>query len=124
MSHHYIWMNKVGSIALLYHNKLTLIKRKPYDFDSMECTNFRVSLPGPSLNMAVIFHPPDTSVLSFVDQLTDYMEWNVDQPGKMLLLGDFSIKVNDKEDPDTMTFSNFLESFWHVQLSFLPSSQT
>ena len=98
-------------VALLYHNKLTIIKGKPYDFDSMECTDFKISLPGSSLNMAVIYHPLDTSVLPFVDQLTDYMGWNINQSGKMLLLEDLNIKVNDKEDPYILIFSDFLESF-------------
>ena len=98
-------------VTLQYHNKLTITKGKLYDFDSMECTDFKAFLPGSSLNMAVIYTPLDTIALSFVDQLTDYMEWNVNQSGKMILLEDFKIKVNDKEDPDTITLSDFLESF-------------
>ena len=47
--------------------------------------------------------------------------YNVNQSGKMLLLGDFNIKVNDKEDPDTITFSGFLESFGMYNQVFFPT---
>ena len=57
----------------LYYNKFTISRGNPYDFNSKECTDFKVSLPGSSLNMAVIYHPPYTNILSLVDQLTDYM---------------------------------------------------
>ena len=98
----------------------------------MECTDFTVYLPGSTLNITLIYCPPDTSVPSFVDQLTDYMEQNVNQSGKMLLLGDFNIKVNDKlgdfnikvndkGEPDTITFSDFLESFGMCNRVFFPT---
>ena len=51
----------------------------------MECTDFVVSLPGLSLNMVVIYRPPDKSVLSFANDFLDYMERNINSPGKLLL---------------------------------------
>ena len=56
-----------GGVGILYHNKPTMTKGKLYDFDSMECTDFKVSPPGSSLNVTIIYCPPDTSILSFVE---------------------------------------------------------
>ena len=77
----------------------------------MECSDFAVSLPGLSLNMAVIYRPPDKSVHSFVSDFLDYMERNINSTGKLLLTGDFNIHVNDPESPDANTFLDVLDSF-------------
>ena len=39
----------------------------------------------------------------------------------MLLLGNFNIRVNDNEDPDTITFNDFLESFDTCNQVFFPT---
>ena len=70
----------------------------------MECSDFAVYLPGLSLNMAVIYRPPDKLVPSFVNDFLDYMERNINSTGKLLLTGDFIIHVTDLESPDTNTF--------------------
>ena len=61
--------------------------------------------------MAVIYRPPDKSVLSFVNDFLDYMERNINSTGKLLLAGDFNIHVNDLESPNTNTFLDVLDSF-------------
>ena len=66
---------------------------------------------GLSLNMAVIYRPPDKSVCSFVNDFLDYMERNINSRGKLSLTGDFNIHVNDLESPDTNTFLDVLDSF-------------
>ena len=77
----------------------------------MECSDFAVSLPGLSLNMAAIYRPPDKPVSSFVNEFLDYMERNINSTGKLLLTGDFNIHVNDPESPDANTFLDVLDSF-------------
>ena len=82
-----------------------------YDYPTMECSDFAVFLPGPSLNMAVIYRPPDKSVCSFVNDFLDYMERNINSTGKLSLTGDFDIHVNDLESSDANTFLDVLDSF-------------
>ena len=77
----------------------------------MECSDIAVSLLGLSLNMAVIYRPPNKLVLSFVSDFLDYMERNTNSTGKLLLTGDFNIHMNDLESPDTNTFLDVLDSF-------------
>ena len=79
-----------------------------------------VSLPGLSLNMAVIYRPPDKSLLSFANDFLDSMERNINSAGKLLFTSDFNIHVNDLEFPDTNTFLDVLDSFGlHIHISFL-----
>ena len=82
-----------------------------YDYTTMECSDFAVSLPGLSLNMAVIYRLPDILVLSFVNDFLDYIERNINSTGKLLLAGDFNIHINDPEFPDANTFLDVLDSF-------------
>ena len=76
-----------------------------------ECSDFAVSVPGLSLNMKVIYRPPDKLVHSFVNDFLDYMERNINSTVKLLLTGDFNIHVNDPESPDANTFLDVLDSF-------------
>ena len=77
----------------------------------MEGSDFAVSLSGLSLNMAVIYRPPDKLVCSFVSDFLDYMERNINSTDKLLLTGDFNICINDPESPDANTFLDVLDSF-------------
>ena len=103
--------NKQGEgIAVVYKDSIKIRRSNTYDYSSMECTDFVVSLPGLSLNMAVIYRPPNKSVLSFTNDFLDYIERNINSPGKLLLTGDFNIHVNNLESPDTNTFLYVLDS--------------
>ena len=109
-----------GGIAIVYKYSITIWRSNTYDYLSIECTDFVVSLPVLSLNMAVIYRSPDKSVLSFANDLLDYMGRNINSTGKLLLTGDFNIHVNDLESLDTNTFLDVLDSFGlHNHISFL-----
>ena len=105
---------------MVYKDSIMIRRSNTYDYSSMKCTDFVVSLPGLSLNMAVMYRPPNKSVLSFANDLLDYMERNINSPGKLLLTGDFNIHVNNLESPDTNTFLDVLDSFGlHFDIEFL-----
>ena len=98
-------------MAIVSKDSITIWKSNTYDYSSMECMDFAVSLPGLSLNLAGIYRPPDKSVLSFANDLLDYMERNINSTGKLLLTGNFNIHINNLESADTNTFRNVLDSF-------------
>ena len=100
-----------GGIAIVYRDCITIQRSNTYDYTTMECSDFALSLPGLSLNMAVIYRPPDKLVCSFVSDFLDYVERNIKSTGKLLLTGDFNIHVNDPESPDANTFLDVLGRF-------------
>ena len=100
-----------GGIAIVYRDFITIHRNNTYDYTTMECSDFAVSLPGLSINMAVIYRPPDKPVHAFVNDFLDYMERNINSTDKLLLTGDFNIHVNDPESTDTNTFLDVLDSF-------------
>ena len=77
----------------------------------MERTDFSIKLPGLSINLAVIYRPPERSVLQFAMDMLEYMEMNVNTTGNIILTGDFNIKMNNPDDPDMNTLSDLLDSF-------------
>ena len=75
----------------------------------MECSDFRLDLQ--CVNLAIIYRPPDRKFQQFLNELCDYMESNINTSGKLLLTGDFNIKINDENNHETSKFLDFLESF-------------
>ena len=100
-----------GGIAIVYRDFITIQRSNTYDYTTIECSDFAVSLPGLSLNLTVIYRPPGKLVHSFGSDFLDYMERNINSTGKLLLTGDFNIHINDLESPDANTFLDVLDSF-------------
>ena len=82
-----------------------------YNFNSMECTDYQIALPGKEVRLGLIYRPPEKSVLDFVLEFAEYMEENINFKGEHLLIGDFNIHMNNKEHQDTITFMDMLDTF-------------
>ena len=70
----------------------------------MECADFTVTLPNNTINLSVIYRPPDKSDLSFADDFLNYMESNINSAGKNLFIGDFNIHVKNQSNSNTRNF--------------------
>ena len=100
-----------GGIAIVYRNTLNLTHNSTYNFQSMECSDFRLDLPSQCINLAIIYRPSDRKFQQFLNELCDYMESSINATGKLPLTGDFNIKINDENNTKTAKFLDFLESF-------------
>ena len=100
-----------GGVAIVYRNTLSLTHNSTYNFQSMECSDFRLDLPSQCMNLVIIYRPPDRKFQQFLNELYDYMENNINTTGKLLLTGDFNIKINDETNHETAKLLDFLESF-------------
>ena len=61
------------------------------------------------------------SVLGFSENLADYLESNINVTGKLVIVGDQNIHINDDLNPDTITFNDFLEAFGLVNTVTFPT---
>ena len=77
----------------------------------MECVDFTITLSNNTINLSVIYRSPEKSVLSFANDLINYMESNINSAGKNLFIGDFNIHVMDQSNSDTRNFHDVLDSF-------------
>ena len=64
------------------------------------------------INLFVIYRFPNTSVLTFCNDLANVLEESIlNLTGYISLVGDFNIHVDQVHNSDSITFSNFLDSF-------------
>ena len=77
----------------------------------MECVDFNLNLNRHNILLAVIYRPPDTSVLKFANELAVYMERNINTTGEQIIVGDFNVHINKQDDSNAIILSDMLESF-------------
>ena len=65
-----------GGIALVHKDTITVGSRATHSYSSMECSSFSVDFPMSTINLSVIYRPPNSSVqafaIDFPDLLVDY----------------------------------------------------
>ena len=88
----------------------------------MECmeltTNFKVIL----CKIYIVYCIQNTIVIQFCSQLSDLMESNVFKDyGHPIIVCDFNIHVNNPENPATIIFNDFLESFALINFTTFPT---
>ena len=54
-----------GGIAVVYKDTITVRSRATHSYSSMECSSFSVDLPMSTINLSVIYRPPNSSVPVF-----------------------------------------------------------
>ena len=62
-------------------------------------------------HLSLICKPPDTSALTFAEEMADFMEYSINIPGKLITLGDINIHISDTNHRDATlvndTFGRF-----------------
>ena len=99
-----------GGIAVVYRKSLNLKLHREYDFSEMECTDYTITCNGEKLHVCLIYRPPSGSISTFLEQLGDYFEINIQRQGHLVLLGDFNIKT-DLIDSESSMFIDTLDTF-------------
>ena len=99
-----------GWVALVHREEIPVTHNAMYNYESLECSHFKVSLNSFNLNLAVIYLLPSKSVLDFTKDILDFMKKNITASGKTLLTGNFNIKVNDCSSNDTELLMELLDS--------------
>ena len=64
-----------------------------------------------NIDLYVIYRYPNTSMLKFIECLSEIIEGNIlNDCGELVLIGDFNIHMDSPEALDTILFTNFLDS--------------
>ena len=78
----------------------------------MELLHLSVKVKSLVLSLYTIYRIPNTSVLTFCNEMANVLEKNiVSDRGETILVGNFNIHMDDPEDPDTITFKTFLTAW-------------
>ena len=60
----------------------------------MECSSFTIKQSADSkpINMFIVYRPPDTSVINFLEDLATVLEDNIKHTGEIIILGTIILK--------------------------------
>ena len=107
-----------GGIAVVYKNTLTVRSRATHNYSSMECS-FSIDLPRSTINMSVIYRPPNSSVPVFATDFLDLIKTSINENGRLLILGDLNNPMNNPDSPDINIFQDVLDSLGlHNHITF------
>ena len=102
---------KGGGWALVYKNHINVTHKGNYNTETMECSEYLLKTAQLSINLYVIYHMASTSVLTFCNDLANFIELNITKNrGKLLLVGDFNINLDEPAQSDTILFNDTLKS--------------
>ena len=68
-----------GGRAVVYKDTVTVRSRATYSYSSMKCSSFSVDLPMSTINLSVIYRPPNSSILAFAMDFLDLLENNINE---------------------------------------------
>ena len=71
-----------GGIAVVYKDTITVRSRATHSYSSMECSSFSTDLPMSTINLSVIYRPPNSSILAFAMVFLNLLENNVHENGR------------------------------------------
>ena len=72
-----------------------------------------------TINLSVIYRPPNSSVPFFAIDFLDLLEKSINENGRLLILGDFNIPINNPDSSDTNIFQDVLDSLGlHNHIAF------
>ena len=74
--------------------------------------NVHVKFRHKTLNLYIINRHPNSSVLQFMESLTNLLQENIlSDNGEIILTGDFNIQMDKPHLSDTILFNDFLDTF-------------
>ena len=78
----------------------------------MECSTFAVKSDQTNLTLLVIYKKPTSSTITFCEELTTILEEGItSMKSNIMIIGNFNIHIENTANPDTITFSDFLDNF-------------
>ena len=92
------------------------------EFLTTELANYKGKVPGKVTAILIIYRIPSTSILESCNELAMFIKGNITTlRGNLMLIGDLNIHMDDKTDPGTVTFTNFLDSLGLVNHTKFPT---
>ena len=101
-----------GGLALVCKQKLkTDMVNINENITAMELDIYNSKTAMHIIILALVCCLPNTSVLQFCNELSDVLEEMVNIRGEMIMIRGFNIHMDINDDPNTITFNGFLDSF-------------
>ena len=114
---------KGGGVAVLCKTSSNVVLSSVASFTSFECMNAKLKFLDTVINLAVIFRPPciqKVPVSVFLEEFSKYLEILIPCDGKLLVVGDFNVHLDDVKNDHSESFTELLKIFsvpQHVSFS-------
>ena len=112
-----------GGIALIYKGYYTINDLKiNTNSQCMELSAFDLRIQDRVIDLLAIYKYPNTSVVSFCNDLADILGNNIlTLKGHCILTGDFNIQLDDASDNNTRTLNDMLDSLGMINHVTFPT---
>ena len=112
-----------GGIALINKKDIPIKEIDiSIEFQTIELAYYKVKVPSKLLDLLIIYQIPSTSILESCNELAAFMDENITTlRGNLMLFGDLNIHMDDKADPGTVTFTDFLDILGLVNHNLFPT---
>ena len=111
-----------GGLCVLHRNSLKFVRTAavtPTHFELLQ-----LSCSKPCYHFALIYKPPASSVPGFLDEFEDLVSSLVTTTGRLLILGDFNLHLDDPTSPGVTRLNNILQSTGLVQHMTQPTHKS
>lgn len=99
-----------GGVAIVHRSSLKVIKQTVNVFESFEHIEVLLQTGSDYVRLAVVYRPPSSSKSKFTEDFTTYLENHALSSGKLLILGDFNIHIEDPSDQSSLKLKDILFS--------------
>src|SRR5260221_4407323 len=100
-----------GGVGLMYRSYLNLSRLPITSLPSFEAIAASFKISSSSFTILNIYRPPSLSVPLFLSDIGQLLESLVPLKSDLIITGDFSIHINQKFNPQTISFTTRLLTF-------------
>lgn len=104
-----------GGVAIVHRTCIPVLPAKeayqPHSYELLEC----IVKAAQTFRICVVYHPPKNNSNAFIDDLADHFELLAAQREPLLIVGDFNLHMDAKEDRHGLQLKNLIDTFGLVQ---------
>lgn len=99
-----------GGVAVIYKSGLNLRKQSVTSYRTFEHMEVLFTLHNTCVRICVLYRPPSGSTAAFLDDFSRLADGHATTTGQLVLLGDFNLHYDSKQDSHTQRFSDMMDA--------------
>ena len=100
-----------GGVAIVCKNSFQVTKQTVTTYESFEHMEVLLQTGCDCVRLCVVYRPTSLSKPQFLEDFSDYLDQNTTTSGKLLILGDFNIQMDNETDTTARDMKDLIYSF-------------